>query len=141
MRALDPVWRGRIRTDVADKPSDYDSGDAMKIMVVMTDGAATEQYRTDLESYCCGRLRNYWALAEVYSASEARNNVDRICDDADHAGVHIYSIAFQVSGQTHKSLLENCATHQDNYYDVDNFAIDEAFTSIAASINSLRLTS
>ena len=54
--------------------------------------------------------------------------------------MQIYTIAFQLSGQTNRDLMRNCANKPQNYYQVENLDIAEAFSSIAADINRLRLT-
>jgi CRISPR/Cas system-associated endonuclease Cas3-HD len=105
----------------------------MKVLVVMTDGAATAQYR---------RAQNWqgdWYTYELYSAATARANMEAACDDAETAGVHIYTIAFQVSGSTNRTLMRECASKTENYYQVESLDISSAFNAIAADLNSLRL--
>jgi Flp pilus assembly protein TadG len=132
-RALDPVWRGRLGGDFSDRPAAYDDTSTMKVLVVMTDGAATAQYR---------RAQNWqgdWYTYELYSAATARANMEAACDDAETAGVHIYTIAFQVSGSTNRTLMRECASKTENYYQVESLDISSAFNAIAADLNSLRL--
>ncbi|WP_440957964.1 pilus assembly protein TadG-related protein [Oceanicaulis sp. LC35] len=132
-RALDPVWRGRLGGDFPARPAAYDDPSTMKVLVVMTDGAATAQIR---------RAQNYygnWYSYEIYSAAQARTNMADACDAAQAQGVHIYTIAFQVSGSTNRDLMRDCASRAVNYYAVENLDISAAFNSIAADLNNLRL--
>ena len=142
-RALDPAWRGRIGGSFPDRPADYGDNETMKIMVVMTDGAVTPQYRTEEYRYRDrrGRWQDGWRWYEVYNTQQARTNMAAACDAAEDNGVHVYTIAFQLSGQIHRSLMENCASQPSNFYNVENLDISSAFSAIAASINSLRLSS
>jgi len=132
-RALDPSWRGRLGGDFTDRPAAYDDTSTMKVLVVMTDGAATAQIR---------RAQNWygnWYSYELYSAAQARANMAAACDAAEAQGVHIYTIAFQVSGSTNRNLMRDCASRQENYYAVESLDISSAFNSIAADLNNLRL--
>ncbi len=134
-RALDPVWRGRLGGNFPDRPVDYDDPSTIKALVVMTDGAATAQ------------IRNYWDDDDdrwwnynMYSASTARANMAQACDEAEARGVDVYTIAFQLNGTTNRNLMRNCASHPDNYFEVENMDIAVAFSAIAADLNTLRLS-
>ena len=141
-RALDPAWRGNLGGSFSDRPASYDDRDTIKILVVMTDGEATAQIRSEEYTYYdwWGRERTGTRSYELYSARQARENIAEACDIADGNGVQIYTIAFQLSGQTNRDLMRNCANKPQNYYQVENLDIAEAFSSIAADINRLRLT-
>jgi Flp pilus assembly protein TadG len=134
-RALDPVWRGRLGGDFPDRPVDYDDPSTIKALVVMTDGAATAQIRNYWDEDD-DRWRNY----NLYPASTARANMAQACDEAEARGVDIYTIAFQLSGSTNRNLMANCASHPDNYYEVESLDIAVAFSAIAADLNTLRLS-
>ncbi len=134
-RALDPSWRGRLGGNFADRPVDYDDPSTIKALVVMTDGAATAQIRNYWDDDD-DRWRNY----NMYSASTARSNMASACDAAEAQGVDIYTIAFQLSGNTNRNLMRNCASHPDHYYEVQDLDIALAFSAIAADLNSLRLS-
>jgi Flp pilus assembly protein TadG len=132
-RALDPVWRGRLGGDFADRPAAYDDEDTIKVLVVMTDGAATAQIRSYRQ---WGRWYNY----QLYSAAQARANMSDACDEAKGKGVQIYTIAFQLSGATNRNLMQGCASRPQNYYPVEDMDIAAAFSAIAADISQLRLS-
>ena len=133
-RALDPAWRGRLGGAFADRPADYDDPETIKVLVIMTDGRATEQERT--------RWRNGgWQTYRLYNARRARTNMAEACDAAAANGVQVYTIAFQLSGSTHRRLMEDCASKSENFYSVESLDISAAFSAIAADINQLRLSS
>ena len=54
-------------------------------------------------------------------------------------GIIIYSVAFEapLRGQ---QVLQDCASDDSNYYEVEGFEIVDAFANIASAINTLRLT-
>lgn len=133
VRALDPSWRGELPGDFADRPAAYDDRDTVKVLVVMTDGAATAQSRTERRN---GRWRRY----ELYSAATARDNMLEACRYAKERGVVVYTIAFQLQGQTNRNLMRNCATREQTYYEVESMDISAAFAAIAADINQLRIS-
>ena len=132
-RALDPVWRGRLGGDFADRPAAYDDEDTIKVLVVMTDGAATAQIRREIR-------RGRWRNVTLYSARTARENMAEACDEAEGKGVQIYTIAFQLRGNTNRNLMSNCANKPQNYYEVEDMDIATAFSAIAADISQLRLS-
>jgi Flp pilus assembly protein TadG len=132
-RALDPVWRGRLGGNFGDRPAAYDDEDTIKVLVVMTDGAATAQIRREIRG---GRPRN----VQLYSARQARENMADACDEASGKGVQIYTIAFQLSGSTNRNLMQGCASRAENYYQVEDMDIAAAFSAIAADISELRIS-
>jgi len=132
VRALDPNWRGRLGGDFPDRPVDWGTEDTLKVLVVMTDGAATPQYRTRWRN-------NRWERYSIYNAGRARSNMLDACDYAKGNGTAIYTIAFQVSGTTNRNLMRDCASTAGNFYNVSDTDIGAAFSAIAGEINKLRL--
>ena len=76
-RALDPAWRGNLGGSFSDRPASYDDRDTIKILVVMTDGEATAQIRSEEYTYYdwWGRERTGTRSYELYSARQARENM------------------------------------------------------------------
>ncbi len=76
----------------------------------------------------------------IYSlASEADTEMNNSCTIAKNRGVVVYTIAFSAPSAA-QTLLQNCATSLNNYYDVDSTDIASAFSAIAVSIQKLKLT-
>jgi Flp pilus assembly protein TadG len=70
--------------------------------------------------------------------TEADENLRAICDAAHAAGIIIFAIGFEapLSGQ---EVMRYCASSDAHYYDVEGLEINQAFASIARTINQLRL--
>ncbi|MCF3593324.1 pilus assembly protein [Rhodobacteraceae bacterium LMO-12] len=83
---------------------------------------------------------SYWrSYAYNYvSGSTKDNRMDDICDAAKDAGIIIFSIGLEAPYHG-EAVLENCASSQAHFFDVDGIEIEDAFISIAASISKLRL--
>ena len=138
VRALDPVWRGRLDGDFPDRPADWDAEDTQKVMVVMTDGGITAQLRAP--AGYDGTHTPRWDTVELYSESQARVNFDALCAHAKDNGAVVYTIAFQVNGSADRNTMQDCATSPEHYYDVQDLKIAAAFNAIAADLNRLRLS-
>jgi hypothetical protein len=148
VRALDPAWRGRLPGDFVDRPVDYDDEGTLKVLIVMTDGAVTDQFRPPEgfpETY---DGEEWWPPFYLHpsdreimvSRSEAFDDFTHWCDYAKDNGVTVYSIAFQVGGGSNRARLEDCATAPELYYRVEDLDIAGAFSAIAADMNRLRLS-
>jgi len=138
VRALDPVWRGRLDADFTDRPSDWDAEDTQKVMVVMTDGGITAQLRAPAGYEGTHTPRR--DTVAFYGESQARDNFTAVCDHAKDNGAVVYTIAFQVNGNADRQTMEQCATSPAHYYDVQDLNIAAAFNAIAADLNRLRLS-
>ncbi len=164
LKALSPKWKGYFDGDFADRPADYDD-DTLKVLVVMTDGGITDQFRPqDYTEYNTHTNRSNNVADGAGSGNSGNNNnqqeiVDRggastpattnkavgyfkrVCDDAQADGAVVYTIGFQISaGSLPDSMLQYCASDGSKYYHVESLDIQSAFDSIAASVNALRIT-
>jgi hypothetical protein len=98
------------------------------------------------KSYYSGLGYIWQGMLGVTSASSgARSDKmdDRLavlCDNIKARDIVVYTVRVEVrSGES--SLLENCASTADKFYDVQDVAdLSAAFDSIAGSIDNLRLT-
>ena len=148
VRALDPSWRGRLPGDFSDRPVDFDQEGTLKVLIVMTDGAVTPQFRPPDDFPEDYDREDGWPPyyldrddREVFvSRSEAFDDFTHWCDYAKDNGVTVYSIAFQVSGGSNRDRLKDCASAPELYYRVENLDIAGAFSAIAADMNRLRLS-
>ena len=88
--------------------------------------------------------RNKWRTgtttkATTYIDSQKDTQTLAICSAAKANNIKVYTIGFEAptAGQT---LLKSCASSPSQFYSVAGLDIKKAFSSIASSINKLRLT-
>jgi len=81
-------------------------------------------------------------LHSQYEYGSTKNTHMRsICSATKANGVTVYTIGFEVSANgTAETELRNCATSVLNYYAASGVNISDAFGSIAANVQNLRLT-
>ncbi|SFV26555.1 Flp pilus assembly protein TadG [Devosia crocina] len=159
LRFLDPAMRPRVRDAIAkgyinsefyDRPADFLTDGTLKVMVLMTDGAITEQY-TAKNPNADVRTHNNWKYfydpiwKRNLGSGETKQMMNTVCAEAKRRGVVIFTIGFQLSDSNTSQLamkndLRNCATSSAHYYDVRGLDIASAFRAIASNINSLKLT-
>jgi Flp pilus assembly protein TadG len=107
--------------------SEVENRSGIKALVVLTDGQNT-------------RAPDY-PTHESTNASDANELMKALCSNIKADGIVVYSIAFDVSDSTIRSLLEDCATTPKHYFAAeDASALDEAFESIALSLRNISLS-
>ena len=141
MGKVDNVFNGR--------PADYDDEDTLKVIVLMTDGENVNTLRVKRRHYNSTWEYNYWNTHKVpwsssylyykYTAAQADDMLDNICDAAKAQGIKVYTVGFEV-GNHGASVMENCATQPSYFFRVEGIEIADAFQAIANDINRLRLT-
>lgn len=110
----------------------YNDKDWQKILVLMTDGANTVQWKQQGSDYL---------PSTGVSSSKADARTKLICRAIKDKGITIYTVAFQVSNKTTRKMLEECATDTGKYFDAQNSAaLEAAFAKISGDINNLRLS-
>lgn len=80
----------------------------------------------------------YDAVERYAGSNAADTNLRNICDAANNAGIIVFTIAFEAPSRG-ENVMQYCATTPAHFYDAEGIEISEAFASIAASINQLRL--
>ncbi len=110
----------------------YADPDWVKIMVLMTDGANTVRW-----SWPGGEPD-----AQVRASSSTGNaKTATLCQNIKDQGIIVYTVAFQVSSNTTQSMMEDCASSPNHYFDAqDNASLESAFARIGGDINNLRLS-
>ncbi|SFK74811.1 Flp pilus assembly protein TadG [Caulobacter sp. UNC279MFTsu5.1] len=135
-------------------PTTADGKKTTKVIVLLTDGDNTnDTYSNPNNSVYTGygyiaqgRLKDA-SGASLTTSSTATNRRDAIdsrekllCENAKAKGVQIYAIGVGVSSHS-KTILQQCATKLDMYYDVTDAAeLTSVFNTIAGSIQNLRIT-
>lgn len=71
-----------------------------------------------------------------FNPSVDNSKFAQICTNMKTDGIAIYTVAFDVTDSTVKTLLKNCASSPSNYFTAtDTASLTTAFHDIAISIN------
>jgi hypothetical protein len=150
-----------IPANFSDRPAAFDDEDTMKFIVLMTDGQIGFQPRPTTDAYSsigpkkpfvvteknisdsgmnttAFRL-NYTEMQPAYSDGEAKAQYKQVCDYAKAQGITIFTIAFKVTDAVAANIAQ-CATKQAYAYKVDGLDMAQAFASIAATMQKIRIT-
>lgn len=167
-KSLSPSYRGKLGGDFPDRPVNFDDNSAKKVIIIMSDGAITGQNRPlDYKGYNVhtnqfygsksplpgerirgrGNNKNQQLVLKNGNNSDsplsdtAVGNFKKTCEDLKSKGVNIYTVGFKIAKDSkQEALLEYCASNPANYYLVESLDISEAFKSIVASVNQLRVS-
>ncbi|MFN3642714.1 MAG: pilus assembly protein TadG-related protein [Gemmobacter sp.] len=128
----------------ADRPAPYTDPETLKVIVLMTDGYITEQFRPSDPSHPLNATRELTRRPSgdrttLSSRNWNRDRFYQVCNRAKANGVVVYTIAFNTSGSA-VTEMRNCASAPELFFDVQSFEINTAFRTIANSIRDLRLT-
>lgn len=120
-------WRALSRDTPFTEATSSPEPKVRNVMVFMTDGYNTISATDNTHD---GRDRN-----------EADNLTAEMCRNIKADDVEIYSITYEVMDSSSRTLVSNCATSSEMYYDAANGSeLAKAFTDIGRSILSPYLT-
>ncbi len=117
----------------------YDNEDYNKAIVLMTDGENT---------FSSSSFGAYGYLGEsrlgTTRSSTAESTLDsrttEVCNAIKAEGILIYTITFQVSSNTSRNLMRNCATDTSKYFDSPNAeTLTQTFRAIGKELSNLRI--
>ncbi len=132
------IATGKMDSKFADRPAAFNDDDTMKVIVLMTDGAITEQYRPN------DYKRDPFLPPSNKQISSASTNAARlasVCTQAKANGIMVFTIGFEVNKSSDAiKQMTNCATSSAHYYPTSGSNITDTFKSISISIKKLRLT-
>lgn len=149
VKSLSPNWQGKLGGDFSDRPSEYNDPDTMKIMVLMTDGGITAQFRPKKDHVdglddIKGSQQTIVSTGNYNKSSShdsAYGRQKKLCEELDQNGVKVFTIGFQINASSHAAKqMEDCAVNGGNYYLVESLDISQAFQAISASISNLRVS-
>jgi hypothetical protein len=136
------VWGWRVLSPTAPftEGHDYDDEDYVKSIVLMTDG---ENVMSSSVFTAYGYL-SQGKLGTTSSSSNAVNELnDRttdVCDNIKDEGIVLYTITFQVTSNSIRDLMRDCASEDDNYFDSPSDAeLEAAFRAIGQELSNLRI--
>ncbi len=132
------IAAGKMDSKFANRPAAFNDADTMKVIVLMTDGAITEQFRP--KDY--NRDPNLAPDNKIVSYPDANaTRLANVCTKAKSKGITIFTIGFEVSKSTSATKqMTDCASSAAHYYPTSGAGITDAFKSISISIKKLRLT-
>jgi hypothetical protein len=112
-----------------------------KVIVLMTDGLNSR--KVIMSGPNKGGYQDIPIAGDKPNPGQTRQvnkDTETVCDYAKSKKMEIFSIAFMVDDGDAKSLLEDCATDAQHYYDATNSeALAEAFAGIGQSLTNVRL--
>ena len=101
-----------------------------KIMVLMTDGFNTLSPTVPYDG-------THWGT----DTTQSNTYTTELCTNIKNSQIEIYSVAFEVTDQAVKSILQNCASSANNFFDAsDPQSLQDSFDKIAADFSPLRLS-
>lgn len=99
-----------------------------KVMVFMTDGVNTKSMNTSSLKH------------DGSNRTQADTYTKALCTNIKNKGIEIYSIALMVDDAAAKTMLQNCASGADHYFDATNSAmLTSVFSQIAVSLQTTYL--
>lgn len=131
------VKAGVMAEKFKDRPVAFDDGETAKYIVLMTDGAISDQYSPNDPN------RDPFKLAPSnkrdYTSGEAVKRFEAACSQAKSKGIVVFTIGFEIDATAQKQMT-GCASSPAHFYNVSGLAIEDAFKSISTTLNKLRLT-
>lgn len=128
----------------ANQPAAYGAPSTMKIAVLMTDGVFNTSYCNGVISQTSGSGSG--STSNHINCNSANGNAATqalaVCTAMKAQGVIVYTVGFDLQGdQNAISLLTNCATNPQHFYDAATGAdLQAAFQDIANQITQLRIS-
>lgn len=121
---VSPKWSGIFTGTAA--PAPYTDVRYRKVVILLTDGVFNTSYTAGTD--------------EQGQTDEARTRALALCSAMKANNITIYTIAVQ-SPTDAQTLLSQCATSSSHYFDVaNNTQMHEAFESIAAQLQRIRVS-
>jgi Flp pilus assembly protein TadG len=128
----------------------YDDDKITKAMVLLTDGENTfntgssRYYNINKSSYTAyGYLGQARLGSSSYSTAITKQNqlLVKACNNVKAADIVNYTFAYNVPSATQRSLIRNCATSPEKYFDPpSNAALVRSFQQIADELRKLHLS-
>ncbi|MDC0136176.1 Tad domain-containing protein [Sulfitobacter sp.] len=126
------------------RPASFSDDTTTKYIVLMTDGAITEQVRP-LDPLLDRNLTDHLRNSDKEQITTAGTNIQSFYEQCNLAKaqsprpVTIFTIAFSASGEA-QTQMRNCASSPSHFFNADNNNISDTIGNIARQINQLRLT-
>ncbi|ODR95539.1 hypothetical protein AUC70_01050 [Methyloceanibacter stevinii] len=141
------LWGWRVLSPSAPftEAEAYDEEERVKAIVLLTDGSNDpgRVYNHNGSNYNAFGYPSEGHLGST-SGSTAENELDEktetVCNNIKAKGILIYTIGFRVSSSSTHTLLRNCASKPDMYYNSpSNSQLAAIFADIAQGLSELRI--
>lgn len=141
-RLLDPNWKtwwgGSMETN--NLPLAYNTPLMIKAVVIMTDGTNT-MIPSWNGAYGYLSEGHLGTTDEDDAEDELDDRLTTVCNSMKAQGILVYTVLFQEDDNGIKTMLQNCATVPDYFFDTDTGAdLQSAFQTIGASLANLRIS-
>jgi Flp pilus assembly protein TadG len=140
-------WRTLSPTEPFGEGVEYDDDSTRKVLIIMTDGENTmpSQSTMNKSRYTAFGYVRQGRLGTTTSTSAAADKLDdmllEVCDNAKDNDILVYTIGFAINSSNVQSLLNECASEEDTYFNSPSAsALQSAFGQIATDLSNLRLT-
>lgn len=140
-------WRVISPSQPFNEGASYTDDDYIKSIILLTDGdnvisSRNNHNESDFSGY------NFVAdgrLGTTTSANAAVDELDdktsEICENIKAKGIILYTITFQVSSNSTKNLMKNCASSDEKYFDSPSGdQLSNIFGIIAKELSNLRIS-
>jgi Mg-chelatase subunit ChlD len=116
-------------TEAAPYGANGENSNPRKALVLMTDGRNTQRMNHGNGRHDVNAASN---------ATEPNNYTKELCTNIKAKNIDVYTVAFEVTDNTIKKILEDCASSPAHYFDASNPAqLTKAFAEISFSLRSL----
>lgn len=141
-RLLSPNWRGLWggSMNANNLPLEYSTALMTKAAIIMTDGENTINNSVDgaYDYLSDGRLGTTNSGTAV---TRLNTKLASVCAAMKAQGIIVYTVVFDLNSSTVATLMRNCATSPDHYFDSpDEATLRQAFRTIGDSLANLRLS-
>lgn len=129
--------------------SAYNTTHLRKVVILMTDGENTMTNSGNSNGSYYSGLGYIWqgimgGLSQSSSSAARQQAMDarlaQLCTNMKAQNIYIYTVRVEVTSGT-STVLQNCATSPDMFYDVQDVSqLSAAFDAIAGSIDNLRIS-
>jgi len=124
----------------------YSTPKTTKVVILMTDGDNTWFNSSSVNGTKYAGYAYHWQDRAGTTSSNANTRANRLnsrlttlCNNMRAAGIVVYTVRVEVKSGS-SSLLQNCATTPDKFYDVQSASnLTAVFSAIAGSIQNLRI--
>ncbi len=139
----DGVTGDLLPDEFVNRPAAWDDPETRKIIILMTDGQITDQYRPkdylderNLESHLSSGRRN-----TLTNRSSNLTSFYAACDmaKASTRDIEVYTVAFETYGSG-KTEMETCASDISMFFPASGAGLTQVFEDIADQITELRLS-